>query len=81
MKIAFKHLHLTREETENSEKKGRAIPKVSPLKEKSAVLKSYLKVLVFFIILLVTFKERGVDRATLRFKKYFLDREFDMELT
>ena len=62
------------------------VPKVSPLKELSAVRISYLIINLMrrmksstCLHLKSPLRKKGVERAKLKFKNYFFDREFDMD--
>ena len=62
------------------------VPKVSPLKELSAVRISYLIINSLrrmksstCLHLKSPLRKKGVERAKLKFKNYFFDREFDVD--
>ena len=62
------------------------VPKASPLKELSAVRISYLIINSMrrmksstCLHLKSPLRKKGVERAKLKFKNYFFDREFDMD--
>ena len=57
------------------------VPKVSPLKELSAVRINSMRRMKSSICLHLKspLRKKGVERAKLKFKNYFFDREFDMD--